>query len=146
MRAEIRQDHVFWLEEVEATPPQLVYFEKMAQLRLAINRALFLGLWDLECHLAVYPVGALYKKHIDQFQAVQQRTVTCILYLNEIWGEADGGQLRLYLEPDGEGSFVDILPQGGMLVTFLSADFYHEVLPSKRERVSITGWFKVRTV
>jgi len=29
-------------------------------------------------------------------------------------------------------------------VIFLSARFAHEVLPAKRERLSIAGWFKSR--
>ena len=36
-------------------------------------------------------------------------------------------------------------PPGGTLVSFLSAELYHEVLPARRDRASITGWFKTRT-
>jgi len=35
-------------------------------------------------------------------------------------------------------------PTGGTLVLFLSERFAHEVLPAKRERLSLTGWFKSR--
>ena len=40
--------------------------------------------------------------------------------------------------------FEEILPQSGRLVLFLSARFLHEVMPARRERLSITGWFKRR--
>ena len=33
------------------------------------------------------------------------------------------------------------MPEGGTLVCFLSDRFHHEVLPARRERLSITGWF-----
>lgn len=31
----------------------------------------------------------------------------------------------------------------GTLVVFLSEEFEHEVLPAKRDRYSIAGWFRV---
>jgi SM-20-related protein len=37
---------------------------------------------------------------------------------------------------------VDIFPEGGKLVVFLSGESPHEVLPTNKERISITGWFK----
>jgi SM-20-related protein len=69
------------------------------------------------------------------------RIITSILYLNENWHKEDGGQLRIYT---GENSYQDILPQAGQLVIFLSSEFFHEVLPTNRERLSITGWYKKR--
>ncbi|MFP5505881.1 MAG: 2OG-Fe(II) oxygenase, partial [Gammaproteobacteria bacterium] len=50
------------------------------------------------------------------------------------------------LEASGEGESIDVLPQGGTFVCFLSDRFHHEVLPATRERMSVTGWFKVRAV
>ena len=38
-----------------------------------------------------------------------------------------------------------ILPRAGTLVTFLSEDVPHEVLPPARERASIAGWFRCNT-
>ncbi|HEY5930165.1 MAG TPA: 2OG-Fe(II) oxygenase, partial [Burkholderiales bacterium] len=65
-------------------------------------------------------------------------------YLNQDWRDADGGELRLYLEREPLTRHVDIRPDGGTLVLFLSEKFPHEVLPAKRERHSLTGWFKAR--
>ena len=63
-----------------------------------------------------------------------------MLYLNESWSAGDGGALRLHL-PAGQQ---DVLPRAGTLVAFLSGRFEHEVLPARRERLSLTGWFTRR--
>jgi SM-20-related protein len=103
-----------------------------------------LGLFELEAHLAVYPPGSFYRRHLDQFPGVGERTVTTILYLNQDWIQPGGGQLRLYTGPVDQRRYEEVLPLGGRLVTFLSARFLHEVLPARRDRLSITGWFKKR--
>ena len=77
----------------------------------------------------------------DRFRDDDRRTVTVVLYLNEEWQPDEGGELRLYL-PDGRVH--DVMPLGGSLACFMSADFPHEVLPATRERLSLTGWFRRR--
>jgi SM-20-related protein len=141
----VRRDHVLWLDEVALSDMQHLYWNRLEQLRLEINRALILGLFSFEGHFAVYAPGAFYRKHLDQFAATRHRVVSCILYLNDDWMPADGGQLRLYLDGSGAGEYLDIAPQGGTLVVFLSGRFYHEVLPARRERMSLTGWFRTRS-
>ncbi len=140
---EIRNDQVHWLNE-PFSQTQLRYFGELESLRLAINSTLFLGLCDFEGHYAVYSPGSRYKRHLDQFSFAKQRRVTCMVYLNDAWQTEDGGQLRIYLEGETEVPFIDVLPSGGTLVCFLSNDFYHEVLPASRERLSLTGWFRTR--
>lgn len=144
LRPEIRSDRVHWLEESAQTAAEAPYFAALEALRLAINRELFLGLFSFEGHMTIYPPGSFYRKHLDQFHGVAYRKVSAILYLNDDWKTGDGGQLRLYLDASGEGEYIDVLPQGGTLACFLSDRFHHEVLPAGRERMSITGWFKVR--
>src|SRR5690606_10977514 len=113
-------------------------------LRLACNRELLLGLYEYEGHVTVYPPGRFYRRHVDQFRGAQHRKLSVILYLNDDWAKDDGGELRMYL-PDGEGERVlDVLPEAGTLVAFLSHEIPHEVLPAKRERLSLTGWFRTR--
>ncbi|MCC5938543.1 MAG: 2OG-Fe(II) oxygenase [Lunatimonas sp.] len=143
IRPEIRSDKVFWMDESELSPIQEAYWQLMDKLRQTINQRCFLGLRSFECHFAMYPPGSFYLRHLDQFQAVKYRVVTVILYLNDDWKEEDGGALRIYL-PTAEGgeSHTDILPQSGRLVVFLSGEIPHEVLPTQRERASITGWFR----
>ena len=50
----------------------------------------------------------------------------------------------MYLDAQDDARALDIFPVGGTLVAFLSARYWHEVLPATRERLSLTGWFKVR--
>ncbi|NOS98836.1 MAG: 2OG-Fe(II) oxygenase [Methylotenera sp.] len=154
----LRGDSIYWLNELDASIAQLVYFKKMALLRSDLNQHLYLGLFALESHLALYPIGAGYKKHIDRFkenhtrvadQSVRQ--ISCILYLNQGWLEDDGGELRLYLNQDDAINapeltikHLDIAPISGRLVMFLSDTFYHEVLPANKARMSLTGWFLTR--
>jgi len=153
VNTKLRGDSIYWLNESEASPAQQKYFDEMEHLRSGLNQHLYLGLDVLESHLALYPIGASYQKHLDRFKAndnaqLPQRQISCILYLNKDWLEEDGGYLRLYLNADttadGEAvtaSSLDIAPIAGRLVMFLSDTFYHEVLPANRARMSLTGWF-----
>lgn len=139
---QLRGDRIFWLEEKEATSAQSAALRAFETLRAALNRELMLGLFELEAHFALYPPGAFYGRHVDRFRDDDARVLSVVLYLNEDWNEADGGQLRL----ETEAGAVDISPQGGTLVAFLSERFPHEVLPARRERLSLTGWFKRRSL
>ena len=144
-RSDIRTDEIRWLEEADATPLQRRCLARFEALRLAFNRELQLGLFQLECHFSRYAPGAYYRKHLDQFRGDSRRRLSCVLYLNENWARADGGELRLHLDVAGAGKFEDVLPAGGTLALFLSERFAHEVLPAKRERLSLAGWFKTRS-
>lgn len=108
----------------------------------SLNRSHYLGIIDYECHMALYRADGYYKKHNDQFQDKKTRLLTCILYLNHTWRSCDGGQLRLYTDPGNDDLYEEISPIAGRLVTFFNARFAHAVLPCKRDRLSITGWFK----
>lgn len=141
IRAALRGDSTAWFDEQAASPAQAEFLARMEDLRLAANRELQLGLFDLEAHFARYPVGARYDKHLDVFRQDSRRTLSAICYLNSNWREQEGGALRLYLDEDQS---VDILPEGGTLACFLSHHFAHEVLPATRERLSLTGWFRRR--
>jgi SM-20-related protein len=145
VRPEVRGDEVLWLDPNSRSEAQRGFLDRIEALRLAVNRTLFLGLFEFEGHLAVYPPGSFYRRHLDRFRGVEARTLTCVCYLNDAWCEADGGQLRLYADPADPDAGTDVLPLGGRLVTFLSADDPHEVLPARRERVSVTGWLKRRS-
>jgi len=143
IKPEIRSDKVFWMDEAQLTPLQQQYWLLMDSLRCDINQRCFLGLRAFEAHFAMYPPGSFYLRHLDQFHAVAYRVVTVILYLNESWEEESGGSLRMYLSGEnGVETHVDVFPEGGKLVVFLSGEIPHEVLLTHKERVSITGWFK----
>jgi SM-20-related protein len=143
VRTEIRSDEVLWMDADELSPLQAAYWEKVEEIRKVLNQRCFLGLRSFEGHFARYPIGSFYKRHLDQFHAVPHRVVTVILYLNEKWTEEDSGALRMYFsEEGGTERYEDVLPLGGRLVVFLSGEIPHEVLPTKKERISITGWLR----
>ncbi|QXH51790.1 2OG-Fe(II) oxygenase [Pseudomonas fakonensis] len=140
VREAIRGDQIQWLDPGESAPCDQ-YLGAMDSLRQAINQGLFLGLEDFECHFALYPPGAFYRRHLDRFRDDDRRMVSAVYYLNENWQPADGGQLRMFLA--GE-QVHDVQPVAGTLVVFLSGDVPHEVLAAGRERLSLTGWFRRR--
>ena len=145
VRSEIRLDEVMWLQHDNESAEQQIYLTLLETLRLAMNQRFFLGLFDYEGHFAVYPEGAFYKSHLDCHAGKSDRIVTTILNLNENWLPGDGGELKLWTTPEGrDGAFVLIEPRIGTLVCFLAADFWHEVLPTQKTRMSITGWFRQR--
>jgi SM-20-related protein len=139
-RAEIRGDSTCWLVEplFEAERAQL---RDLEELRLELNCEGFLGLFDLELHYAWYAPGAGYTRHLDQLRERDQRMVSVILYLNETWEPDAGGALRLFGAAE---NYRDIEPVGGRLVYFLTAGQEHAVLPTRCDRLSISGWFRSR--
>lgn len=143
VRHDIRGDHVLWLEECEAPAVRQFVVEDIERLRLALNAAGYFGLHDFEGHFAVYPPGTGYARHFDRFRDNDARVVSLVLYLNDNWHADDGGELRLYPRSTAPEP-VNVQPVGGTLAVFLSADVPHEVLPARRERFSLTGWFRRR--
>jgi len=141
-RPDVRGDEISWLME-DGSPVTGAIDERFEALRLAINRELMLGLFEHEAHFARYAPGTFYTRHVDTFADRSSRVVSTVLYLNEHWREEEGGALRLYLD-DAPARHLDFLPRAGRLITFMSARFPHEVLPARRERWSLTGWYRTR--
>src|SRR4051812_3074204 len=137
---EVRGDFIAWLSEPELDAEQRL-LALMEELRGALNRGLMAGLEDFQGHFALYPAGASYARHFDKLAGADIRAISAALYLNEGWTAEDGGALRIHT---GSGVSQDVLPQGGRLVAFLSDRFEHEVLASRRERMSFTGWYRRR--
>lgn len=146
----IRRDETFWLNPSNCTTAQKVLLERCDDLKVALNRTLYLGLSEFEGHYAAYPEGGFYQRHLDSFADPTRsahdhsRMVSIVLYLNSGWKPTDGGQLRIYKsdEPvDGSDARIDVDPVGGTLVCFMSRDSEHEVLPSHTVRRSFAGWF-----
>jgi SM-20-related protein len=138
---DIRGDSIQWLEAGDPAVTEFLCW--MDTLRLELNRRLFLGLFDYECHYAVYRPGAFYQKHRDAFRGSPGRKLSTVLYLNPNWDPVAGGELVLYDEA-GEGELLRLAPECGRLVIFLSEDFPHEVLPATQLRQSIAGWFRIK--
>ncbi|WP_020168791.1 MULTISPECIES: 2OG-Fe(II) oxygenase [Methylotenera] len=153
--SKIRGDQICWLDEDSANINIQAYFAEMQALKMQLNQQLFMNLHSLETHLAIYPIGSIYQKHLDQFSQsadvnqtigvkndTKARQLSSILYLNADWQTDEGGELRLHLNAL---EYLDILPTAGKLVLFLSEKFWHEVRPATRERASLTGWFRTRS-
>lgn len=139
VRREIRSDLIDWLTP-EGSAAEAAFLAAMEELRLALNARLFLGLFELEAHFALYPVGSHYGRHLDCFRDGQNRVLSLVLYLNPDWQRGQGGILRLF---DPAGAVCgEILPEAGRLVLFLSAAIPHEVTETRRPRASIAGWFR----
>jgi SM-20-related protein len=136
--ADIRRDSIFWLEKDDAAFS--FFSNKIYELISNLNRHFYLGINDHEFHLAHYPAGGFYKKHKDAFKSDDARKISVILYLNKHWKKGNGGELKLYLE----NSEMIIEPLAGRLVVFES-HLEHEVLESKTDRYSITGWLKQKS-
>lgn len=132
----IRGDYIRWVDRETAPPPLQLYLTRLNLLVQQVNQTLYLSLKDYEVHLTIYPPGAFYKRHLDQFKKDDHRKLSVICYLNSNWPPAAGGQLRIHL-PQKQ---LDILPEAGRLVCFRSDQLEHEVLPATRPRMSITGW------
>ena len=136
LRDDIRGDATLWLDDPRCGNASHAFVEVLDGLRAALNRRLFLGLHEVEAHYAAYPPGTGYARHRDRFRDSDARVVSLVSYLNPDWRDNDGGALRLQLD-DGT---VDVLPRSGS-VCFLS-ELEHEVLPARRDRLSIAAWMR----
>jgi SM-20-related protein len=139
-REDIRGDSICWIAP-PLWPAEQTLLEELERLRLELNRGAMLGLFELELHYAWYPPGAGYARHVDQPQGRAQRRVSLVLYLNEDWTPAAGGELRIFDAADGHR---DIEPMAGRLVCFLTPGCEHAVLPTQCDRLSVSGWFRAR--
>jgi len=163
----IRGDSICWVD-FHAQPFSTHPFTGfLAELRQALNQQYYLGLRSEEFHLARYDSGYGYSRHLDQHRNSPHRKISVVLYLNDDWNADDGGELCLYeavtnnvsqasrtaqatqktkanpVETDIPLERVTrLLPLPGRLVIFRSDTIWHEVLPTRRTRWSLTGWFR----
>ncbi len=136
----VRRDRIRWLTRQQ--PVHARFLGLAEDLRHALNRRLFLGLFEFEAHFAHYPPGAFYRRHLDSFRGAANRVLSTVAYLNDHWQPGDGGELVLY-GANEEDEPIRIAPRGGRLVIFLSEEVPHEVLPARRDRYSIAGWYRL---
>ncbi|MCX7109152.1 MAG: 2OG-Fe(II) oxygenase [Proteobacteria bacterium] len=137
----IRTDCLRWLRPDNLAETD--YLAWMEQLRLALNRRLFLGLFDYESHFAVYEAGGCYRKHLDAFHGETNRVLSTVYYLNPHWLPSHCGELLIHA-PTGDTLLQSVTPAFGTMAIFLSALFPHEVAVTRRKRYSIAGWFRGR--
>lgn len=139
--SKIRGDQIKWIEPEEAAEVTTQFLEKIEAVIDFFNRSCYVGIRDYEAHFAVYPPGAFYKRHLDQFSTNDNRRFTFLLYLNFDWQPEDAGCLRIYFLDGANESHLDIEPIAGRLVCFKSDLLEHEVLPTNKTRYSIAGWW-----
>ena len=135
----VRRDLIHWIDERNpALAPWRAWTES---LRADLNRQLFLGLFSFESHLAHYRPGDFYRTHVDAFKGEANRIVSLACYLNEDWTDGDGGELVLHT------AFGDVAvpPAYRTVALFLSEEIPHEVRPARRDRYSVTGWFRLNS-
>ena len=138
----VRRDEICWINgQSQAGKAWLSW---TSELQRYLNRHLFLGLFSFESHFAHYAKGSFYKRHCDAFKGEANRILSVVAYLNPDWQIDDGGELVLYQHQlDMEG--LKVIPALGTLAIFLSEEFPHEVLPAKRDRYSIAGWYRINS-
>jgi len=138
----VRSNQIAWIQG--NSPAGQAWLEWSRALQTYLNRRLFLGLFSFESHFAHYASGDFYKRHVDAFKGQANRVISLIVYLNRDWNPADGGELVLY-QPDADQDPIRVTPTFGTVVAFLSEDFPHEVLPARRDRFSIAGWYRLNS-
>ena len=134
---QVRNDVIYWLDKANNSTEK-AFLERVESFIAYLNRTCFTGINAYEFHYSYYDTGSFYKRHIDQFRNDSGRKFSLVVYLNENWSDADGGQLILYREND----VVKVAPEGGRAVFFKADTVEHEVEPASRPRLSIAGWLK----
>lgn len=137
--ASVRGDLISWLDDQPEDPFEKEFLASIQDFMQYLNQTCYTGLNAMEFHYAIYGPGSFYKRHKDQFRSDSGRRYSMVTYLNEDWLPIDGGALVLYPEKEGEVIF---FPEGGRMTFFKSDVVEHEVLPTLRPRMSLTGWLK----
>ncbi|WP_236640905.1 2OG-Fe(II) oxygenase [Flagellimonas alvinocaridis] len=132
----VRGDFTYWLDRKRDANIQELW-NLVDEVIHMFNRYCFLSLSGYEFHLAHYPSGGHYDKHLDQFENRNNRMISVVIYLNEGWQKGDGGELEIF-ENDNESFLVE--PIAGRCVMFKSAKVPHAVLEAHKSRFSLTGW------
>ncbi|MBC7494607.1 MAG: 2OG-Fe(II) oxygenase [Flavobacterium sp.] len=135
----VRSDAIYWLDRKHNDPYENEFFDLMDEFVSHLNSTCYTGITGYEFHYALYEKGSFYKKHLDQFKNTDSRQYSLIMYLNDDWQEADGGQLCIH----HHDRLQNISPNNGKSVFFKSSELEHEVLLTNKVRLSITGWLKI---
>jgi SM-20-related protein len=135
----VRGDRITWVDRASTDGPLAELIDIYETLMDELNRKALLGLRRFELQLAHYAApNRGYDRHVDAFRGQKGRRVTAICYLNEDWRASDGGALRLYLDDET----IEILPEAGRMVVFLSEELEHQVMPTDRDRAALTAWYR----
>lgn len=137
-----RADSIAWLpfaEHVELEPFASSLRELCSAASARIGEVLEL---PRSVMLARYPAHSDgYALHRDASELTAHRRVTAILYLNENWEAADGGELELHPDNTCGGLVTKISPEWNRLLLFRS-ELLHRVLPTRKPRLALTVWLQ----
>lgn len=134
----VRSDKIYWLDPAHHNLHEDNFFAQMDRFILYLNATCYTGITGYEFHYTLYEKGSFYKAHLDQFANNTSRAFSMIMYLNNNWQQADGGELCIHHTK----SLQYIAPVSGKCVFFKSSALLHEVLVTQQPRLSITGWLK----
>jgi SM-20-related protein len=138
----VRKNEICWINgESDAGKDWLQWTSEM---QLFLNRRLLLGLFSFESHFSHYAIGDFYKRHVDAHKGDANRILSIVVYLNTDWSSESAGEFVLY-ENDKDIQGIKVIPDFGTIVVFLSEEFPHEALVTKRDRYAIAGWFRLNS-
>lgn len=132
----IRGDLTYWLD-AERDKELEPFWQLLQEMASLLNRYCYLSLSGFEFHLAHYPPGAHYGRHLDQLSNRNNRIISMIIYMNEGWKPGDGGELEIISK---EEEVILVEPIAKRCVLFKSAEVLHGVLEAHKSRYSLTGW------
>ncbi len=136
----LRSDSIKWLEVPESQGERQA-LDFLATVQKELQQYFRIHIGKVECHFSEYQPGQFYVRHSDvsaKSSDGTSRIFSFVIYLNPDWGDADGGELRGY---EGEKTIFEIAPRLGTMIIFRS-DIEHEVLPARKNRYALTGWFR----
>ena len=135
---QVRSDSIYWLDRKHGHPFENAFLDIIDAFVQHLNASCYTSITSYEFHYARYDKGAFYSRHLDQFRNNDHRQYSMISYLNENWVQQDGGQLCIYQNNKEQL----ISPDNGKTIFFKSGELEHEVMPTTKPRLSITGWLK----
>lgn len=134
----IRGDSTRWIDENANTPIGMQYLQAIENLGKFFNQTLYTGIRQTEAHYARYPAGFGYQWHSDNPQGRDERVISAVFYLNDNWGDDDGGEILVI---DKQGIEQKLQPKANRLVIF-DSNLRHQVEITNRERLSIATWLR----
>jgi SM-20-related protein len=137
---DVRRAWAGWLDG--RSPAETEFLRTADDLRRALNRRLYLGLFEFEAQFLLYPPGGFYARHVDSLGGARSRIVSLVAYLNAGWRVEDGGELLIWRGSE-EQPVTSVPPEAGTLVLMLSEETPHEARPAKVTRRAIAGWFRL---
>ena len=142
LETHVRRVDAAWMDGSHVAEAEFLALAE--SIRQAINRRLYLGLFEFEAQFLTYPPGGFYQRHLDSLAGTRNRIVSMVAYLNEGWETSHGGQLDVWRSPDDHGNpALTVEPRAGTVVLMLSEEIPHAARPANAVRRVVAGWFRL---